>query len=184
MKKRYLLITSIIVLGGIVFLLSKMRVRIDLEPDLNLPKGKEIEVVHKFDIENSEFYQVLNHSKIIVLNLWATWCKPCVGEIPELNNVKKNFPQYTYLSLSIDRDTTTLNAFNRLNKFQFKDITIANLVYRKAIINFLENEKLDHTPAIQSVPITYLIQDGKVIKKWDGTIDADDIEDELEKING
>lgn len=29
--------------------------------------------------------------KVIVLNLWATWCKPCVEELPDLQNLNNHF---------------------------------------------------------------------------------------------
>lgn len=28
---------------------------------------------------------------LIVVNIWATWCKPCLEEIPDLNMLKKDF---------------------------------------------------------------------------------------------
>ncbi|CAN5446389.1 TlpA disulfide reductase family protein [soil metagenome] len=29
--------------------------------------------------------QLVNHSKLLIVNYWASWCKPCYEEIPELN---------------------------------------------------------------------------------------------------
>ena len=30
-------------------------------------------------------------NKIILLNFWATWCTPCIKEIPDLQKLKKEF---------------------------------------------------------------------------------------------
>ncbi len=41
--------------------------------------------------------------KITMINIWATWCPPCVGEIPELAQLPDQLPQGTQLiSLCID----------------------------------------------------------------------------------
>ena len=29
--------------------------------------------------------------KVLVLNFWATWCQPCVQELPSLNNLADRF---------------------------------------------------------------------------------------------
>ena len=31
------------------------------------------------------------NGKIILLNFWATWCTPCIKEIPDLQKLKKEF---------------------------------------------------------------------------------------------
>lgn len=33
----------------------------------------------------------LKNRRIVVLNLWASWCKPCLVEMPELSQVQKQF---------------------------------------------------------------------------------------------
>ena len=30
------------------------------------------------------------NNKIILINFWATWCPPCIKEIPDLQKIKKN----------------------------------------------------------------------------------------------
>ena len=32
-----------------------------------------------------------SNNKVIILNFWATWCPPCIKEIPELQKLKKEF---------------------------------------------------------------------------------------------
>ncbi|NNE69479.1 MAG: TlpA family protein disulfide reductase [Rhodothermales bacterium] len=49
--------------------------------------------------------------KVVLLNFWATWCAPCLQEIPELNRLAKKYPDdLVVLSLS-DEDTNTLKGF-------------------------------------------------------------------------
>lgn len=43
--------------------------------------------------------------KLILLNLWATWCAPCREEMPSLDNLKKLFSsdEFDVLAISMDR---------------------------------------------------------------------------------
>lgn len=50
--------------------------------------------------------------KVIVIDLWATWCGPCIKEKPywdALENKYKNNPNFAFLSVSIDRFNTWKN---------------------------------------------------------------------------
>jgi peroxiredoxin len=47
--------------------------------------------------------------KVVFLNFWATWCKPCREEMPSMEVLNKNFEKdgLVILAVSIDRVTTT-----------------------------------------------------------------------------
>ncbi|WP_298608908.1 TlpA disulfide reductase family protein [uncultured Thiothrix sp.] len=40
--------------------------------------------------------------KVVLLNFWATWCPPCIKEIPSLNNLQKKFSHDDFVVLSVD----------------------------------------------------------------------------------
>ena len=42
------------------------------------------------DINDSEKKISSSENKILLLNFWATWCAPCIKEIPELIELKKS----------------------------------------------------------------------------------------------
>ena len=43
------------------------------------------------------------NNKIIVINFWATWCPPCIKEIPDLQKIKKEFgSNIEVLFISVD----------------------------------------------------------------------------------
>ena len=66
-------------------------------PDFNLPDLSEKE------IRLSDF-----RGKVVFLNFWATWCKPCREEMPSMEILYKNFEKdgLVILAISIDRVTT------------------------------------------------------------------------------
>jgi cytochrome c biogenesis protein CcmG, thiol:disulfide interchange protein DsbE len=49
--------------------------------------------------------------KLVVLNFWATWCAPCVEEIPSLNELQRQMPQVVVLGISIDEDAQAYRQF-------------------------------------------------------------------------
>lgn len=40
--------------------------------------------------------------KVVLLNFWATWCPPCIKEIPSLNRLQKKFSTDDFVVLSVD----------------------------------------------------------------------------------
>ena len=41
-----------------------------------------------------------NRGKITVINLWATWCGPCINEIPEFDEFKKAYPEVDIIAIA------------------------------------------------------------------------------------
>lgn len=42
--------------------------------------------------------------KIVVLNFWATWCLPCIAELPSLTAMQQQLPQVQVIAVSVDED--------------------------------------------------------------------------------
>lgn len=51
--------------------------------------------------------------KVVLLNIWATWCPPCREEMPSLDrlNDKRGGENFEVVALSIDRDTGLIKPF-------------------------------------------------------------------------
>src|SRR5262250_1184183 len=43
--------------------------------------------------------------KLLVLNFWATWCPPCVQEIPSLHEFQRRFASAGVVVLAVSVDT-------------------------------------------------------------------------------
>lgn len=48
---------------------------------------------------------------VVVLNLWATWCAPCVEELPSLLQLQHQMPGITVVGVSIDQDEDVYRRF-------------------------------------------------------------------------
>ncbi len=43
-------------------------------------------------------------SKLTLVNVWATWCAPCVAELPSLSALAKANPNIRVITISVDRN--------------------------------------------------------------------------------
>jgi thiol-disulfide isomerase/thioredoxin len=49
--------------------------------------------------------------RVVVLNFWATWCPPCVEEMPGLIQLHHDRPDLAILAVSIDEDPEAYRRF-------------------------------------------------------------------------
>jgi cytochrome c biogenesis protein CcmG/thiol:disulfide interchange protein DsbE len=94
--------------------------------------------------------------KVVFLNFWATWCKPCKEEMPSMEILWENFKseEFVMLAISMDRVTT-----------------------KKDIPSFIESMKLtfpiltdswgqtDKLYKLMGVPETYIIDQNGVLRE-------------------
>ena len=59
--------------------------------------------------QNVDLARLRGH--IVVLHFWATWCAPCVVEMPSLVALQRRLPQVTVLAISQDEDPAVYRQF-------------------------------------------------------------------------
>ncbi|MEP7003855.1 MAG: TlpA disulfide reductase family protein [Chloroflexota bacterium] len=47
----------------------------------------------------------------VVLNFWATWCKPCVAEMPRLEAAARANPDVRFFEIDLDEDSAKVRGF-------------------------------------------------------------------------
>lgn len=59
--------------------------------------------------------------KILVLNFWATWCAPCIEEMPSLNRLAERYAGkgLEIVAISVDEDPDAYRDFLAKNQIQF-----------------------------------------------------------------
>jgi cytochrome c biogenesis protein CcmG/thiol:disulfide interchange protein DsbE len=93
--------------------------------------------------------------KVLVLNFWASWCKPCVDEMPSLNEFAKRMgPEgVTVLGISVDHDEAKYKKF-------LKDANISFQTFRD------DKANIPAAYGTYKYPETYIIdKQGKVVEK-------------------
>lgn len=105
-----------------------------------------------------------NDDILYVVNFWATWCAPCVGELPdfmEVNSKKKENSKYKMVLVSLD-DAEKLD--DTVKKMA-KDL---NLNVEQYLLDDVKRMN-EWIPAINSdwsgtIPATLFIKNGKTLK--------------------
>ena len=63
--------------------------------------------------------------KVIFMNMWATWCLPCIAEMPNINKLHKEMGnEVAFVMVSLDEDFETAKAFNKRKGYNFSIYTL------------------------------------------------------------
>ena len=101
-----------------------------------------------------------NHKdKVIILNFWATWCAPCLEEMPAFEKLYRRYRSQglTVLAVSLDKgDFSKVQDFVDSNNLTFPVLMDSDGVAEKLYPSF-------------TIPFTYVIdKDGRVAARVDG----------------
>jgi cytochrome c-type biogenesis protein len=81
-------------------------------PDFELPYKSNKETVNLDNMKLSAFY-----GKPIILNFWATWCTPCIKEMPSLEKLKNIFGDKVHiLTVNTDPENTKEKVLEFISK--------------------------------------------------------------------
>jgi cytochrome c biogenesis protein CcmG/thiol:disulfide interchange protein DsbE len=89
--------------------------------------------------------------KVVVLNFWASWCPPCIEEIPSLNQLQRQMPQLVVLGVDVDEDAGAYRQFLAEHRVDFTTIRDAqrrsNVLY--GTFRFPESYVIDRNGRIR-----------------------------------
>lgn len=65
------------------------------------------------DVRGRDFQLSMFRGQVVLLNFWATWCPPCVDEVPSLEQltVKMRGKLFRLLAVSVDENWDTVGKF-------------------------------------------------------------------------
>ena len=124
-----------------------------------------------YDIDGN-IYQLDNKvGKPLFINVWATWCAPCVEEIPELVEFRKNTDpkQLSMISIGIDKPNLLIDFTTRfeINYPVLMGLPINDLLPR------MGNQR-------GVLPYSLLVDaKGKIVKRYYGIVDINSLQADI-----
>lgn len=117
-----------------------------VQPDA---KGKEISL--KSVVENPK-------NKYVLLDFWASWCGPCMGEVPHLTKTYKKFHRKGFEIYGVSFDGKREEWLKAIKENKMNWIHVSNL-------NVWDNQAREDY-AVQGIPANFLIDsEGKIVAK-------------------
>ena len=109
--------------------------------------------------ENNSDLSVYQNGKIVV-SYWATWCAPCIKEMPGIKRAEEILKEYGYTFLLISDETVDkISKFKNEWNFDF---------------NFLKSTKSFETLGVYAMPTSYIFdENGQIIETIVGAIEWD-----------
>lgn len=136
----------------------------------NVQPGKQAIEIAGLDQNDAEVKLSDLRGKVVLLDFWATWCRPCRASLPHVKEVfeKYNDKGLEVLCVSLDRDESAwkdfiANSGQGMEKYHH--------VYERGC-GWDSKDAANY--AVKSIPAKFLIdRDGKIIGKYDSEEELD-----------
>jgi peroxiredoxin len=90
--------------------------------------------------------------RIVVLNLWATFCAPCIEELPSLLALQRQMPEVAVVAVSMDQDPDLYRRF--LVEHHVDVLTVRD-----------EDQRVNALYGTVQIPETYIIDRQGVLRR-------------------
>lgn len=145
-------------LAGVIALLSLLGACDKTAAPLTVAEDKPFPELVLTDLDGAQVSTQTFRGKLLVLNVWATWCPPCRKEMPSLERLGKSVDsgRIVVAGMSIDGDAKAVRGFLAQNDITFR--------------NFIDPDKrIADSLGVLAYPETFLIApDGKLVRRISG----------------
>ena len=118
------------------------------------------------------------HGKVVLVDFWATWCKPCIKSMPELEAIYKDYQKLglQVVGVSVDQGD---DREKKVKKFLEKKPVGYPVV--------IDTEEASSWEAfhVVALPTLYLIdRDGQIVERWTGVVDMQKVRESVDRAIG
>lgn len=110
---------------------------------------------------------------LALINFWATWCAPCIAEIPELAALHEDIDGLTVVGVSLDAE-----GFAAVRPFAAK----YSIPYPVVVD---DGTLADAYGGVYGLPVTFLVdQEGQIVNRFTGLFPVDEMREPLREMLG
>ena len=120
-----------------------------------------------------------NQKPIVIVNLFATWCLPCIGEIAYLNDLQKKHPKELFITGILTHDAISQPALDIFMSKHQTNYFISSTVHNDAFASLLASTL--HLPKNFSIPLTVIYVKGEYFTHYEGAVPAEMIEYDIQQ---
>ena len=111
----------------------------------------------------------------VLLDFWASWCTPCIANIPELINVYEQYSKQGLVIIGVSVDSDSTHWLNALDKYKI-DRWPQILNTRNVKNNTADPELISVMYHVLAYPTYFLIDiQGNIAARWEGYIDKEQL---------
>jgi len=124
----------------------------------SLVEGAKFPDFDEKDVEGNPLSIGKYKGKVVMVDFWATWCGPCVQELPNvLETYKKHHQEgFEIIGVSLDKEKGKLTSFTEARKMTWQQFFDGKGWGNKLAVKY----------GVHSIPMTYLLDcEGKIIGK-------------------
>jgi len=120
-----------------------------------------------------------NEKPIIILNLFATWCPPCIGQIAYLNDLQKKHQKELVIMGILTHDNIDKASLETFMAKQQINYFISHTKDNDAFAEHLANQL--HLDEDFSIPLSVIYVDGEYFTHYEGSVPVEMIEYDIQQ---
>jgi peroxiredoxin len=134
---------------------------------LDLVKPARVKLADDFSVrmpDGGTFRLSEQRGRVVMVNFWATWCPPCLEEMPAMERLYRQHKDhgFTLVAISVDTNPALVTPFVRAHRLSFP-------------IGLDPGMDLANTYAVRALPSSFMVdRDGNLAalalgpRRWDG----------------
>ena len=144
--------------------LSKDKTDTSFKNIIIYPKSKDFPILYLKNVKGEDIIISKYTKRITLINFWATWCAPCIEELPSLDRLKSKYEN------NIDIIAVNVEKINYKKAEKFlKSLNIENFQ-----TYFDKDFRIAKLLGLRGIPITIIVgRDGREAGRVIGSIEVD-----------
>lgn len=102
------------------------------------------------------FKELVEKENLVLVDLWASWCSPCIESLPKLSTFKRDFPGLKVVAISFDDEIEDAEKFLKEQKLS------------ETHFYFAMDKKISQELKVEALPTVFLYSKGNRIKSFRG----------------